>query len=144
MPFTPEEIEKAKPYHERLEEFERDLARDLTNLLRLWEQCEHRICRRVRSCVKTATCQTKYAKNILWWKRTQFAPYVLKRYPMVQWGAPASIVHVQLEAARAAEAESKARRQARAEGKPLPRKRRRKRVPRQPLYMPRDFADGQA
>ena len=94
----------------------------------------------MRRCVETQTCQTKYADDIRWYKRTQLLPYMHERYPTVQWGAPRDIVGPQLDAALAAEKESEARQQGRKEDKPMPRKRRRKRVPRQPLYVPPDFA----
>jgi hypothetical protein len=141
MPLTAAQSEQAAPDRTGKEEAERDLVRGLIDAVALWQQCEHRQCRRMQRCVETATCQTKYAEDILCWKREQLMPYLRKRYPAVQWGAPASILDVQLKAALAAEADAKARREARAAGKPVRRKRRRKRVPRQPLYAPPDFAD---
>jgi hypothetical protein len=59
----------------------------------------------------------------------------------VQFGAPASVVEAQFEAALAAEEEEKARREGRTaasgEADPKP-SRRKKRIPRQPLYDPGD------
>lgn len=143
MPFSAAEIEAAAQHRQKQEEAERDLVRRLIDAVGLWQHCEHRQCRRMQRCVETATCQKKYADDIRWWQREQLVPYLRKRYPTVQWGAPASIVEVQIEAALAAEEEREARQQARKEAKPMPRKRRRKRVPRQPLYAPPDFAEQQ-
>jgi hypothetical protein len=140
MPFTPEEIENAQQVRTPEEEAERDLVRALIDSVKHWQECEHRICRRMQRCVETQTCQIKYAEVILWWKRTYLVPYLRKRYPTVQWGVPRANAEQQIRAALEAEADREARRQARKEGKPLPPKRKRKRVPRQPLYVPPDFA----
>jgi hypothetical protein len=139
MPRTEDEIAKAEEEKREIEEAERDLVRSLIEAVKFWQHCEHRVCRRMRRCVETQTCQTRYAGDIRWYKRTQVLPYLRKRYPTVRWGTPEGI-GTQLEAARAAEQESKARQQARKEDKPIPRKRRRKRVRPQPLHAPRDFA----
>jgi hypothetical protein len=136
---TQEEIAEAEEEERQIEEAERDLVRSLIESVKFWQHCEHRVCRRMRRCVETQTCQTRYAGDIRWYKRTRILPYLRERYPTVRWGAPEGIGQ-QLEAARAAEQESKARQQAHNEHKPMPRKRRRKRVPRQPLYVPPDFA----
>jgi len=143
MPVTQEQMARFEEAERERKEDELELVRFVIGMVKFWQHCEHRICRRMRSCVKTETCQTRYADDIRWWKREQLLPYLRKRYPSVQWGAPAGITELQVEAALAAEAEREAREAARKAGKPLPRKRRRKRVPRHPLYVPRDFAGGQ-
>ena len=138
MPKTQEAIAKHDNEEREREEAERDFVRSLIEAVKFWQYCEHRICRRMRRCVETQTCQTKYADDIRWYKRTQILPYLRERYPTVRWGATEGI-GPQLEAALAAERESTAQQQARNEDKPMRRKRRRKRVRRQPLYPPRDF-----
>ena len=144
MPFTAAQIEEGERYQREYEESQRDLVRWLIESVKLWQHCEHRECRRMQRCVETQTCQKKYADDIIWWKREHLLPHLRERYPTVQWGAPASVVELQVEAALAAEADAKARREAGKAGKPSPRKRRRrKRVPRQPLYVPRDYAEGE-
>jgi hypothetical protein len=140
MPSTPEKIAAFEEARRQDEEAERDFVRSLIDAVKVWRHCEHRVCRRMQRCVETQTCQTKYADDILWFKRTHVLPYLRKRFPTVQWGAGAGIVEVQFEAALAAEEDRNARQQGRKQGKPMPPKRRRKRVPRQPLYTPPDFA----
>jgi len=144
MPTTAAQRDAPKRAAPSEESANRQMVRALIDAVGFWQQCEHRQCRRMQSCVQTRTCETKYADDILWWKREHLLPYLRAQYPTVQWGAPASIVESQIKAARAAEADQA---RGKAQGKPgaggrRARKRRRKAVPWQPLYVPPDFADG--
>lgn len=138
MRWTQEEI--AEKWRIEEEEGRRSFVRKLVAATKVWQHCEHRICRRMRRCVETQTCETRYAEDIRDIVRNWVVPYLRKRYPTVQWGAPAGDLYPQFEAAFAAEQEREA--QGRKQGKPLPpkRKRKRKRVPRQPLCTPPDLA----
>lgn len=116
-------------------------VRKLMDFAGMWQSCENRACRRRQGCADPNACGERHREAILRVGRECIAPALRKRYPTVQWGAPASVVEAQWEAALAAEDEEQARREGRADpsgnADPKPR-RRKKRVPRQPLYDPGD------
>lgn len=138
MPRISEERKRA--YEEscsRREEAWHSLIRQIIDLGGTWQCCENRRCRRLQGCADPDACYRKHFEEIIAFIREVINPYLRERYPTVQWGAPASIVEVQWEAAIAAEREEAARR----EGRIVPKagaNTARARVPRHPLYDPKD------
>lgn len=132
---TPEQIAEWEESQRRQWEARYELVRKMINFVRQWRFCENRRCRRIRECCDPAACYIRYKEDIHWVLRNFVLPRLRKRYPGVQWGAPAGIVELQLEAALAAEAEEKARR----EGQPVSKTSRSgMKVERHPLYDPKD------
>jgi hypothetical protein len=102
-------------------------GRKLINVTRQWRACEARVCRRAQRCaVPKAPCVEKNSEEIRAWFRRVYIPYLRKRWPTVQWGAPAGLVEQQLEAAKAAEAAPSPVRGSRRKGRRRPKRRRRK------------------
>lgn len=75
----------------------------LIAMTKLWRMCPVDACRRQRRCTDHARCEREHWETVRWFKRRYVLPHLRKRFPSVQWGAPAGIVELQLEAALAAE-----------------------------------------
>ena len=129
---TDEQMRAHEERRRKEEEAELSLVRDLVDFAGMWKSCENRACRRAQGCNDPRACRKKHADGILWWKRNVRVPYLRKRYPTVQWGAPAGVVEPQYQAALEAEREEEARRQGRT---PTSKK---SRVVRQALHDPGD------
>jgi hypothetical protein len=139
--FSAEQIQAWEESQRKREEAELALVRLLIEFGGMWVNCANRECRRIRGCADARACRKTHAEGILRWKREVMLPWARRRYPTVQWGAPAGVVEPQFKAALAAEAEEQARREGRTDASgnvdPAPRPRK-QRVPRQPLYDPGD------
>jgi hypothetical protein len=103
MAFSQAEIEEAKRLCGAREERQLAFTRRLIALMGLWRHCDNRACRRTRTCRDSVLCAARYGSAIAEWQRTVLGPYLRQRYPSVSWGAPASVMEPQLEAALAAE-----------------------------------------
>lgn len=128
-------------YRREQEQVRLGFVRKLMDCVRMWQVCENRACRRKQGCADPGACSKRHDEDILRFQREYIVPWLRERYPTVQFGAPASVVEAQWEAALAAEEDEKARREGRVntsgDADPKPR-RRKQRVPRQALYDPGD------
>lgn len=109
MPPTPDKIEEFNQMMRERDEDGLALVRKLVDFARMWRFCEQRRCRRARRCLDGRACEEKHRADILRFRRRQMNPYLRRRYPNVQWGAPARVVEAQFQAALAAEKESEDR-----------------------------------
>jgi len=136
-----EQMRAWQEYRREQEQLELGVTRKIVDFVGVWHGCENRACRRKQGCTDPRACGERYKEEILRIQREYLGPALRERYPTVQFGAPASVVEAQLEAARAAEEEENARREDRVaaagDADPKPR-RRKKRVAHQPLYDPGD------
>lgn len=136
-----DQMRAAQEYIQDQERIRLGLVRKIVNFVGVWQVCENRACRRGRGCADPHACGERYKEEILRFERETIVPWLREQYPTVQWGAPASVVEAQFEAACAAEEEEKARREGRADASGSGEsgaRRRKKRVARHPLYDPGD------
>jgi hypothetical protein len=103
MSFSQAEIEEAKRLCGDREERQLAFTRRLIELMGVWRYCDNRACRRTHTCRDARLCAARYGNAIAEWQRTVLGPYLRQRYPSVSWGAAASVLEPQFEAALAAE-----------------------------------------
>jgi len=78
-------------------------VRLILEVTQTWAGCDLKACRRTRRCADWRRCERVHAQTIQAWRQQVIVPYLRERYPSVQWGAPASIMDVQIEAAQEVE-----------------------------------------
>ncbi|MCC6948579.1 MAG: hypothetical protein IT539_12495 [Bradyrhizobiaceae bacterium] len=137
--FTDEQRRAIEERQRQEEETRLGIIRKIVDQVGTWKECENRACRRVQGCADPRACQEKHWEGIRAVFQQEIFPALARRYPTVQWGAPAGATEGQLEAAIEAEREEEARRDGcHADARESARRRKKIRVQRQPLYDPGD------